>query len=57
LRRRRRIDPRDVPILGTAIAGACACLVTGDKELLRLGAIAGIPILGPADFWEWEAKR
>ncbi len=52
---RRKIDPDDLAVLGTAIAGACDCVVTGDKELLRLGTVGGIPILAPHEFWRWEA--
>ncbi len=48
------IDPDDLPILGTAVAAGCDCLVTGDKELLELQAVSGIPIIPPAHFWRFE---
>jgi putative PIN family toxin of toxin-antitoxin system len=50
------IDPDDLPILGTAVAARCDCLVTGDKSLLERGMIEGIPILSPSEFWRWEAE-
>lgn len=51
------IDRDDLPVLGTAIAGDCACLVTGDKELLALKTIQDIPILSPRDFWSFETGK
>jgi hypothetical protein len=42
--------------LGSAVAGGCACAVTGDGGLLALGAYQGIPILSPAEFWQPEDK-
>ena len=48
------IDPDDLPVLGTAVAGQCDCIVTGDRELLQLGVIDHIPILKPGDFWKLE---
>jgi uncharacterized protein len=54
---RRKVDPDDLAVLGTAIAGECDCMVTGDKGLLRLTSIAGIPILAPHEFWRWETRR
>ncbi len=49
-------DPKDLPVLGTAVAGAADCLVTGDKDLLVLGSFRGVTILSPADFRDFEAK-
>lgn len=46
-------DPDDDVILGTALAGACRCLVTGDKDLLVLKRYQGIAIIPPADFWRY----
>jgi putative PIN family toxin of toxin-antitoxin system len=40
-------DKDDLPILGTAVAGTAACLVTGDRELLALGRFQGVDILSP----------
>lgn len=45
-------DPDDAPILAAALAGQANCFVTGDKALLDLGEIAGLPILTPRQFWE-----
>jgi predicted nucleic acid-binding protein len=39
-------------ILGGAIAGSEAVLVTGDQELLVLGLFRGVAILSPRDFYE-----
>lgn len=44
-------DPGDIPILGTALAGQVALLVSVDKDLLTLGSFRGIPIVKPGDFW------
>lgn len=48
-------DPDDDNILAAAAAGGCACIVTGDKGLLTLGAFQGIDIIAPRDFWRYEA--
>ncbi len=45
-------DQDDLPVLGTAIAGAVDMLVTGDGELLALGRWEGIPIVGPRECYE-----
>jgi putative PIN family toxin of toxin-antitoxin system len=45
-------DPDDCMILGTALAAAADCLVTGDRDLLVLKAIEGIDILSPRAFYE-----
>lgn len=42
--------PEDDRVLEAALAGRVDYLVTGDKGLQRLGAVAGIPILDPAGF-------
>lgn len=49
-------DPKDLPVLGTAVAGDADCLVTGDEDLLVLGSFRGVAILKPADFWRFEAE-
>jgi putative PIN family toxin of toxin-antitoxin system len=49
-------DEDDLPVLGSAVAGGCACAVTGDGGLVALGAYQGIPILSPAEFWQQEDK-
>jgi putative PIN family toxin of toxin-antitoxin system len=45
-------DPDDLPVLGTAMAGAADLLVTGDRELLALGTYEGIPIVSPRACFE-----
>jgi putative PIN family toxin of toxin-antitoxin system len=45
-------DADDLPVLGTAIAGSADCLVTGDKQLLKLGVFRGIPIVSPRDLYD-----
>lgn len=47
-------DPDDDVVLATAQAGRCACIVTGDKDLLVLQQFQNIPILSPSDFWRYE---
>ncbi len=47
-------DPDDESILGTALAGQCECVVTGDKDLLELHCVQGIRIVSPSDFWSTE---
>lgn len=44
-------DPDDDLVLGTATAGNCRYLVTGDKDLLELNQYGDIRILPPRDFW------
>jgi putative PIN family toxin of toxin-antitoxin system len=45
-------DPDDIPILACAVGGQADALVTGDKAMLDLGKIEGIPILSPRQFWQ-----
>ena len=49
-------DPDDGQILGTAIAGNAACIVTGDKDLLTLGMFETVDILLPRDFAAHEDR-
>ena len=43
-------DPKDNPILATAIAGRADLLVSGDKsDMLALGQVEGIPIVTPRE--------
>ncbi len=44
-------DKNDLPILGTALAGDCDLIITGDKELLKLGTFKGIQLISPAEYW------
>ncbi len=48
-------DPEDDNIIATAMAGKCACIVTGDKDLLDLECAGNIRIIAPASFWQFEA--
>ena len=50
-------DPDDDLVLGTAIAGRCDAIVTGDKDLLDLVAHRGIAIVSPRGFWSFENRR
>ena len=47
-------DHDDDHILAAAINEQVTCIVTGDKDLLVLKKIAGIPIVTPVDFWKLE---
>ena len=46
-------DKSDLPVLGTALAGSCAVIVTGDSDLLDLKQYRGIRILSPRQFWDY----
>ncbi len=45
-------DPDDAPLIAAALAGGAACFVTGDKALLDLATVAGMPVISPRRFWE-----
>jgi predicted nucleic acid-binding protein len=45
-------DPDDDVVLGTAIAGRCDVIVTGDKEIQMVGMVAGLKIMSPRQFWQ-----
>lgn len=47
-------DKNDFPIIGTAIAGKCDCIITGDKHLQELNKIKDIDIIRPSEFWQYE---
>jgi putative PIN family toxin of toxin-antitoxin system len=49
-------DPDDDEVLAAAVAGDCALVVTGDRDLLVLGSHEGRPILTPREFDEKIAK-
>jgi len=49
-------DPDDDQVLGTAIAGNAACIITGDKDLLTLGKFETVDILLPRDFAAYEDR-
>jgi uncharacterized protein len=42
--------PEDDLVLATAVSAAADYLVTGDKQLRRLGAFQGVPIVSPGEF-------
>jgi putative PIN family toxin of toxin-antitoxin system len=44
-------DPTDVPVLGTAVAGECALLISVDRDLLNMQAIQAIPIIRLGEYW------
>lgn len=44
-------DTDDILILACVIAAKADAFITGDNELLDLGAIEGIPILSPRQLW------
>jgi putative PIN family toxin of toxin-antitoxin system len=46
-------DPEDIAVLSCAIEGKTNYIISGDLDLVELGAFRGIPILSPAEF----AKR
>jgi putative PIN family toxin of toxin-antitoxin system len=48
-------DPDDDWVIATAVAGECACIVSGDNDLLALGAYEGIRMIRPGSFWEFES--
>ena len=50
-------DPDDDSIIGTAVAGNCDCLVTGDKALQELKAYGRIVVVSPGDFWRFEEGK
>jgi putative PIN family toxin of toxin-antitoxin system len=50
-------DPDDDVALGTAIAGRCDAILTGDEDLLDLGTCRGIAIVSPRGFWSFESAR
>lgn len=45
-------DPRDLPVLACAVGGQADYIVSGDQDLLVLGAFRGIPIMSAAQFLE-----
>ncbi len=46
-----RRDPTDIPILGTAVGGECALLISVDRDLLDMQRISEIPIVRPGEYW------
>jgi putative PIN family toxin of toxin-antitoxin system len=48
-------DPSDLPVLGTAVAGECALLISVDRDLLDMQTIQAIPIIRPGEYWRCVA--
>jgi putative PIN family toxin of toxin-antitoxin system len=44
-------DPTNIPVLGTAVGGECALLVSVDRDLLDMQRINEIPIIRPGEYW------
>jgi uncharacterized protein len=44
-------DPTDIPVLGTAVGGNCALLISVDRDLLDMRRINDIPIIRPGEYW------
>ncbi len=49
-------DPDDDVVLGTAVAGRCEAIVTGDKDLLDLVSWRDTRIVSPRAFWSLESR-
>lgn len=49
-------DPKDLPVLGLAVAVGADFIVTGDTDLLELVSFHRTRILSPRDFWEFLKK-
>jgi predicted nucleic acid-binding protein len=50
-------DPEDLEVLGTAVAGKCALLISVDRDLLDLQSVENIPIVRPAEFWRRTSEE
>lgn len=48
-------DPTDLPVLGTALAGECALLISVDRDLLDMQDFRDIPIIRPGHYWRRTA--
>lgn len=45
-----KADPDDNRVLEAAVQGKCKYIVTGDRELLKLGTFQNMQILTPDEF-------
>jgi len=50
-------DPDDGAILAAALAGKANVFITGDKALLNLESVEGLPIITPRGLWESLSDR
>ena len=50
-------DPDDESILAAALAGKANVFITGDKALLNLESVKGLPIITPRGLWEFLADK
>jgi putative PIN family toxin of toxin-antitoxin system len=50
-------DPTDMPVLGTAVAGKCALLISVGRGLLDMRMVHGIPIVRPGDYWRRSTEK
>jgi putative PIN family toxin of toxin-antitoxin system len=44
-------DPTDLPVLGSAVAGGCALLISVDRDLLDMQTVQAIPVIRPGEYW------
>lgn len=49
-------DEDDRWVLASAVAGAADVLVTGDRDLLDVAALAPVKIVDPRGFWELASR-
>jgi putative PIN family toxin of toxin-antitoxin system len=50
-------DPTDVPVLGTAVGGNCALLISVDHDPLDMQHVNDIPIIRPREYWRHTTER
>jgi len=50
-------DPTDMRVLGTAVAGECALLISVDRDLLDMRSAHEIPISRPGEYWRRNRNR
>lgn len=49
-------DPDDIPVLACALDAGVDVFVTGDRALLELGEVEGLPIISPRQLWDQLAR-